>query len=287
MPKVIHYRGLNFSDKYKEDIRALKANGIIIFNEWNRYTKLDVYDVLNQYDEIKDYLPKTKKATSENVHSMLKEFSKLIIKPNSSSLGLGVMKLEKIAKDHVLTYYSRKSKNWCKLTFTEEFPEVLSRKLKTGKYIVQEYIELARYKGNPFDLRVSCQKNENGKWQVTGMVGKVAMRKSIVTNVAKGGTVQRFSTLINDTSLNRKEIKSKINRLSLQIAKILEIHFPNLADIGLDIGITKDGVPKFIECNGRDLRYSFRNGKMYKTWKKTYATPMGYARYLIDQESFT
>ena len=64
----------------------------------------------------------------------------------------------------------------------------------------------------------------------------------------------------------------------------LEEHLPGLADVGLDLAIARDGFPYFIECNGRDQRYSFLNGGMVDTWKQTYFNPMGYARFLLDYE---
>jgi hypothetical protein len=66
------------------------------------------------------------------------------------------------------------------------------------------------------------------------------------------------------------------------IAKELEEHFPNLADMGLDIGITSDGFPMFIECNARDLRTGFRNADMHSAWKESYKTPIAYGKYLLE-----
>lgn len=56
-------------------------------------------------------------------------------------------------------------------------------------------IALATYKGRPYDLRVSVQRGTTGKWQVTGVVGKVAGAGRHVTNVAKG-KVRRTEVLL-------------------------------------------------------------------------------------------
>ncbi|MNW63144.1 hypothetical protein D3C74_413230 [compost metagenome] len=73
-----------------------------------------------------------------------------------------------------------------------------------------------------------------------------------------------------------------VTALSLSIAHQLENHLPGLADIGLDIGITRDQRLYFIECNGRDQRYGFQKAGLSGTWKDSYRRPMGYARFLLE-----
>ena len=89
-----------------------------------------------------------------------------------------------------------------------------------------------------------------------------------VTNVAKGGTSHTLPVLLQDLPhLNPEDVSTNIRQFSIKIAKQLEKHIPDLADIGLDIGITNEGFPMFIECNARDLRITFRNAKMMDEWK--------------------
>src|SRR5690606_36757905 len=79
-------------------------------------------------------------------------------------------------------------------------------------------------------------------------------------------------------------IREQLTQFSLRVAQHLSIHLPHLADIGLDIGITPEGFPLFIECNCKDLRYSFRKAGLFEEWINTYRNPIGYARYLLDKE---
>ncbi|MFJ7726777.1 YheC/YheD family protein [Neobacillus sp. NPDC097160] len=55
-----------------------------------------------------------------------------------------------------------------------------------------------------------------------------------------------------------------------------------LADVGFDIGLRKNGHPVLIECNCKDLRYSFRLANLFNEWKQTYFNPIGYGRYGYD-----
>lgn len=286
IPKIIHNRGIFFSKKAKEAIKELKKKGILIFNGWNRYGKLAVYNMLKDNEEIKPHLPETVLASRNNLSMMMAKHNELVIKPNNGSLGNGVIKLERIDEENwKVSFFQKSEKVWKEQTFSSTIPVVVAKRLISRGYIIQERIPLTTYKGSPFDLRVSVQRNISGDWQVTGIVGKVAKTGHFVTNVAKGGTCQPFYDLLMDCpQLDGKRVYKDIETLSLSIVEELTKHLPDLADVGLDMGLRDDGYPMFIECNGRDLRITFGRAGMIDEWKATFTTPMGYARYLLDSK---
>ncbi len=75
-----------------------------------------------------------------------------------------------------------------------------------------------------------------------------------------------------------------IEDFAIKAVTELNKNLPYLADVGLDIGLTTEGFPMFIECNGRDLRITFGKANMNEVWKATYTTPISYARYLFDSK---
>jgi hypothetical protein len=280
IPKIIHNRGLFFRNESKQKIKNLQKTGVIIFNDWNRYGKWDIHEILMKNEELRTHLPETKRASSLNFKEMMEKHSELIIKPNSGSLGGGVVMVEKKDSELWEVCYNQKRE-----AFTNDWPEIIRKKVLNKNYIIQERIPLAEYQGSPFDLRVSVQKNGIGEWQVTGVVGKVAKIGNYVTNVAKGGTCKTLSELLSNFSdLDFNEVYHSIEKFSIKAVSELNKYFPNLADVGLDIGLTTEGFPMFIECNGRDLRITFGKAKMNDVWKATYTTPISYARYLFDSK---
>jgi hypothetical protein len=280
IPKIIHNRGLFFRNESKIKIRNLQKTGVIIFNDWNRYGKWDVHNILMKNEELQPHLPETKRASTGSFIEMMEKHKELIIKPNSGSLGGGVVMVEKKDSDLWEVCYNQKRE-----AFANEWPEIIRKKVSNKNYIIQERIPLAEYQGSPFDLRVSVQKNGVGEWQVTGVVGKVAKIGNYVTNVAKGGTCKTLAELLNDFSdLDFNEVYHSIEDFSIRAVSELNKYFPNLADVGLDIGLTTEGFPMFIECNGRDLRITFGKAKMNEVWKATYTTPISFARYLFDSK---
>ncbi len=284
IPKVIHNRAFTKSNRNKYKLQQVLEKGIIIFNEQTRYRKLQIHELLSEDSMLQSYLPFTLRATEENILHMLGQYDTLIIKPNNGSLGHGVMKMTKVKDRYEWMFLDKGTKTYKSILFNNKLPTELTNILKKRMYIVQQRIPLACYQGHPFDLRVSVQKNGTGNWQVTGIVGKVAGKNLYVTNVARGGTVQPLQVLLANKNLILEEVCSEVENISLKVAERLSSKLNGLADIGLDIGITEQGFPMFIECNCRDLRYAFRNAKMIKTWKNTYMTPIAYARYLLDKQ---
>lgn len=280
-PQVIHNRIFTKTNNAKEKIKQLQDRGIFIFNGNNRYSKFEIYDILIKNQELVPHIPETYVCNRENVMYMMGIYRELIIKPNSGSLGFGVIKLTQITDQKwEMSFVQNDSVK--RLMFDGLWPKKLKQIASDSKWIVQERIQLASTGERPFDLRVSVQKNGTGRWQVSGIVGKVAEKGSFITNVAQGGACFPLYELLKDLPhLDNEKIINDIELVSIKIAQQLERQIPNLADLGLDIGITSDGKPMFIECNGRDLRVTFRNANMFEVWKKTHATPIRYADYLF------
>ncbi|MCV9887821.1 YheC/YheD family endospore coat-associated protein [Metabacillus halosaccharovorans] len=281
-PSVIHNRIFTNTTREKKIIKELQNEGVFIFNENNRYKKLTIHEILLKNNELIPYVPETVRAGKANLIYMMKKYNELILKPNSGSLGVGISKLTRInSRNWELSYYQKKSLN--KERFSTNLPSKLKDLLSSTDVLIQQRIPLALSKGVPFDMRVSVQKNETGEWQVSGIVGKVAKKGRFITNVAQGGTCFPIGELLKDLPhLNHEKVLTDINLLALNIVINIEQEIPNLADLGLDIGITHDGKPMIIECNGRDLRVTFRNAGMLEEWEETYATPMKYANYLYE-----
>jgi hypothetical protein len=286
-PQVIHNRAIYFKQGSYKRLEQLASRGKYIFNFWNRYSKWHIHQLLKKDPSLTPHLPISYKASVYALRNLMNGYNSIIIKPVNSSVGMGIMKLERKGSRWKLSYPVHTTgicRSWRSISFSRAIPRMLVRRITARRYIVQECIPLATYKGSPFDLRVSVQRSELGEWQVTGIVGKVAGKKVFLTNVAQGGKVYKLVKLLEEYPLlSEIEVRDNVSFLALKIAEHLSKYIPELADIGLDIGITSEGFPFFIECNGRDQRYSFLEGGLLDEWRAAYFTPIGYARYLMDE----
>ncbi|MFS0723263.1 YheC/YheD family protein [Paenibacillus sp. 1P07SE] len=282
IPEVIHNRSIQQTAAARRRLANLKRSGKLVFNGWNRYSKLYIHQLLMLDEQLRPHLPGTMAATAETIREMKIYYDSLIFKPDNSSIGRGVMKLDRTQSGWLLTYPQRG--RWLTRTCAAVLPLPLRRGMRAKRYMVQQRLPLATYQGSSYDLRVSVQRCSSGDWTITGIAARVATAGSPVTNLARGGRVYRLEevlSLLPESEVIR--IRSEISDFCLRAADHLSRHLPSLADLGFDIGLTAHGFPMFIECNGRDLRYSFQKAGMLEEWRRSYAHPISYARYLLDQ----
>lgn len=283
LPPVIHNRAIHKKKTSLRKLRRITEHGIMLFNARNRYSKLKIHHLLMQNPALRPHLPGTDLATLSNLTWFMGQYDELILKPDSSSIGRGIMMLKRLQSGWRLSYPAGKATRHIVITSAYRLWKLLRKKAPKGRYIVQQKLPLATYTGRPFDLRVSVQKDHTGQWQVTGIAGKYAAKGKYVTNVAQGGSVLQLHALLGEYPLLvQPDTRTNIEQFSLEVARTLESRLDGLSDIGLDVGITDHGYPVFIECNCRDLRYSFKECNMLEEWKATYSNPIGYAKYLLN-----
>ncbi|WP_226526788.1 YheC/YheD family protein [Metabacillus niabensis] len=278
-PMIIHNRVLLYHRREQEKIVSLLKEGIKFYNAFTKISKLTIHQYLEAEDKFKCFLPETRKTNKNNFLQMINLYEDLIIKPNYGTLGKGITRIMRHSDNVCLVINGKKKYN---IPLNGNWASEVNEIILNPTNIIQQRIQLGTYEDKPFDFRVSVQKNELGNWQVTGIVCKVANLGKYTTNVASGGRCYDPKIVLNHLKMNTDDILAKIRSLSLKIAQHLDGKLTNLADLGLDIGITEKGIPMFIECNFRDLRITFKEAGLFNEWKATYFTPIKYANFLIN-----
>ncbi len=274
VPRVIHNRTLPASKRMRARL-ARWTRRRLIFNAKNRYSKYRIHKLLRS--RFSSRLPTTVPYTKPNLRRMMNRYDNLFLKPRSSSVGKGILNLVRRSDGRWKVRSGRKST----VVGRERVGSRLNALRVRGTYLIQRTIPLAKYKGRPYDIRVTVQRGDGGRWRVTGMFGKVAGRGKYVTNVARGGSARSVGPLLRHSFRDPSRIANRVRRVSLDIARELGARLNRLADVGLDIGVDAGGKPYFIEMNGRDQRYGFMRAKMPGAFYKAYETPIRYASYLL------
>ncbi|WP_088032940.1 YheC/YheD family protein [Evansella clarkii] len=287
-PDVFYNRVLDSPSK-RPKIKRLTDAGKIIFNMINAdFTrgKYVIWKLLNENPEIRPHLPVTKKATVENLLKMMNRYDSLIVKPDTGATGFGVMSLVNGGESWCLSLTNDK-RGWEDIHFKGKLPEILEQRITDYAYIIQERIPLATYKEEPFDIRTVVQKNKLGIWETTGYIAKVAGKGRLITNLTRGGTSFPLEEILSShPSLTYEKAAENISAFAVKTAGYLSKKYPDLGDLGMDIGITSEGFPFFIEVNYMSDydTLCFRNDKLIsKRWEKIYKTPIEYGAYLIEQ----
>ncbi|WP_106768591.1 YheC/YheD family protein [Paenibacillus faecalis] len=291
IPRVIHNRAIFRNKRAHEIINLLISEGIFIYNYSTRYGKDSIHNILAKDPLISPALPQTLPANPASIRFMLEQHGDVILKPCRGSVGLGMMRLRR-DKFHDHFTYSRSSpsaKGWRTQRVARGYlPLLLRKRIRSLPFLAQQRIQLAEYGGKPYDIRITVQRGLSGTWEISGMFVKTSSPRTFVSNIAQGGSAYPvhdvFSRSLPDIPTDL--LIDRIAQFALQIAHSLSKHMPYAADFGMDIAVTSEGLLYFIEANGRDQRYGFKEVGLERVWKETYCKPIGFARYLLNSGSW-
>ncbi len=245
--------------------------------------KWKVHQLLITNPSLKNNLPNTMELTKDNLSLMLNLYNIVFVKPSDGSLGQGIIRVVKDEKGslHYTIYRKKRSK---KLAANIDDFMGKTKKVRGEKpYIVQQGLDLATYKGSPFDLRIIYQKNGLGEWVITKKFVRVAAKGSNVSNLSIGGKAEVSKKVLRFLFKKAELIEMKneeIKNLCFTIATTLEmVSNQTYGELGLDIGIDKKGNPWLIEVNSKPRKTTETDFSMVIV-KNTFIRPLEYANYL-------
>lgn len=243
--------------------RALRLRGIPVFN-WKFFHKLVLYRLLERDEIARAYLPETYplRAMSQ-VGRFLRKYPMVYLKPNGGSKGHGIVKINRLPGGGYAVAFRRGNQNYRLISGSWAEAEMHARRgMQRRSYIMQEGLMLARYRGRPFDIRVTLYKNGDGDWIPSGPAAKIAGRGSVTTHVVSGGRVVPLNQALRVTFGDRaEEIRQRIYEASVTLAQALErVTRSEMGELGLDIGVTAQGRVAMFEANSKPGRAIFSPG---------------------------
>jgi glutathione synthase/RimK-type ligase-like ATP-grasp enzyme len=209
--------------------------------------------------ELRTYLPETELFSPEAFIQMIKRHSVLFLKPDLGMRGQGVLKVTLEGETCII----RTASNTSSYRNLKSAALKLEQLTEGKRYIVQQGIDLIRIKGHPVDFRVLLLKKRNGEWKLFGVMGKVAAPNRFVTNYSRGGKAIRLHQALEQTFGPEKQDEAKwderIHEMSIKISNAMKKHFPNIAELGLDVAIDTQQRIWLIEANTRPQYQLFRH----------------------------
>ncbi|MEX2462389.1 MAG: YheC/YheD family protein [Paenibacillaceae bacterium] len=277
--KARHIKGVSLKAKYKtrsEKIRLklikMQKHGQYVGSKWNKT------NVLLQDRYISKYIPKTRKLNQSVFNSMLNKFLMIYLKPINGTYGKGVIRVAKqLNREKITFHYQQGSEKKRFLTLRDLYQAVMKNKMKR-KYIAQQGIHLLKYNNRLFDLRIMVQRDLKGSWETTGIIGRVAHPKKIVTNYHSGGTPMALKTIFKPhlSIKQMDEFYSFLEKFGRDIAKTMSKKYPMLNMLGIDVGVDNKLYPWIIEVNTNPDLYIFKKLKDKEIFRRMYR----YAKHL-------
>ncbi|MFD2330677.1 YheC/YheD family protein [Cohnella sp. GCM10020058] len=230
--------------------------------------------------ELRGLVPDTRPFDKVTVLDMLGEYGMIYVKPVNGTFGNGVIRLGKlIGPDEVYTLQAGEKQ----LSFSsfDDMYDALLKLKRPRPYLSQQGIELLKQNGRRFDFRVMVQMSPAGQWKTTGIIGRLAHPRRIVTNYHAGGTPLPMETLMKAhlekagrTSLSYRR---ELSKLGEDVASVLGKRFPGLKEIGIDVAVDTALKPWILEVNTLPDPYIFLrlpDRSVYRRIRK-YATAYG------------
>jgi hypothetical protein len=250
------------------------------------FSKLDIYERLQQDHTVAVYLPETHPFTSFSlIEDMLSKYGHVYLKPINGSLGLGVHQIlyDKTQDDYYCRYQDREGVNRLRKFSSLEglFQTVLANR-NLDKMLVQQGIHLLRQEQRPIDFRIHTNKDDTGVWHVTALAAKLAGQGSVTTHARSGGEVKTVSELFQQDDL--KLYTEKLVHAALLLSKSISNNMEGIiGEIGFDLGIDKHGDVWLFEANSKPGRSIFSHPELKDFDKLTCKLSLAFAVFLTEQ----
>jgi len=274
------------SKKAQPIVKWLKHRPTTTFLGHGLPNKWELYRALSKEPEVSAYLPSTELITSSSkvLHKLAKE-KKLLLKPLNGSMGTGIIGLYLEDQHFHLITHQNKSLKRKVFSTKSECVEWLNKLFKTTPYLCQPFLSLQDHENRPFDIRILLQKNKYGKWHEVGRGIRKGQKDFIISNVSGGAEIIPFLPWVKElTHRQRFLLNENIRTVLEKLPVILETNFKNLFELGIDIGVAKDGSVWILDTNSKPGRKVIIATDPDKQ-EELYCAPLYYCKYLSKKAS--
>lgn len=219
-------------------------------------SKWEIYNVLSQDEMLSPYIPSTEQALSSSaiLRTLMKKHQ-IILKPEKGSMGKGIIGLF-LHRNYVEVVY--KDANLLKrkqFTTRGDLKTWIDNVITSQPYLMQIYLPLHDEENRPFDIRILLQKDVHGKWFEQGRGIRLGTPDHLISNLGGGGETHSFESWTENMTFNQKQLLSdNIHTIINRLPDVLEEQFNPLFEIGVDLGLTKDGAIWILDTNSKPGR---------------------------------
>ena len=269
LPDVVYNRLPSRKAETTTSITSLRERFIrkkIPFFNWSFFNKSDVYKLLDGDMEAAKHLPESfSNPSPERIKELLERHQFAYYKPSAGSLGNGIYRLTYHPKRGYFARYRRGGSNvLLRFNSFNSLMRMLNARHGSGgtsRYVIQQGIRLVEIDGCPLDFRFHMHKNGKNEWVPAGIGAKKAGRGSVTTHIKNGGSLMTPEQALGRTFGERSgEVLDYAKRIAVKLSEAIERNFPHtLGELGLDLGIDKEGEVYMFEANAKPGRSIFKH----------------------------
>ncbi|OEH84791.1 hypothetical protein BHU72_08125 [Desulfuribacillus stibiiarsenatis] len=267
LPDIIMDRGIYGNSNqwrvaHQDRIKLRQIKQITHFNA-GFADKYVTHKILLDNAIINQYLPETYLLKSQStLLEMLDRHKEVYIKPVNGTMGQGIIKVT--SKNN--TYLVQTNTNRYTFQGLKKFKAFISRSILTSisqnQLLIQQGIDLTKSNQRIIDFRVLLQKRPNLRWGVTAIVARIGQQQTITSNISKGANVKNGELVLKEIAKKTKQdpehLIQHIKDVALLTAFTLETKNGDYGELGIDIGVDRNGKPWIIEVNPRPGRKALK-----------------------------
>lgn len=251
--------------------------------------KWEVLQFLRRIPELRPYLPKTERIRDFGlIGRRLSEWGSVFLKPEYGTHGKGALFVGSAPDGAGFCVRGRDSGN---APIERNFRDIRSLTVwlkhfaGTRSYLCQQYLTLLTKNGDAYDVRSLMQKNGSGLWELTGMAVRLGRAGSVTSNLHGGGRAAEIQAFLTaEFGFRQAErIEQTLREISERIPPALEASNGRMAELGLDLGVDRDGRVWIIEVNSKPGRSVFHHLCQEAKQRKAARQPVAYAHYLLTR----
>lgn len=282
LPQIIYRLGGTYTPALYPDFhKALRSHNTLLLNLSTSLDKYEQYERLVKHPSTAQCLPKTHKVSLKRRWQLslyLNYYKAVYIKATSSFQSKGVMRVQKKRPgSYQYAYYLNGT--WKKGIVSFAKLMVLLRHFFYEKEIfIQEEIPLITTKHTTFDIRTELHRSTNNEIKVAGCIASEHLNGNFKSRISKCYNLRAYlKRTYNYTNNERKALIQKVKKLSIDTYKALETSYGPLGEIGIDLGIDKNGRLWIIEANLSSGKRSLYKVNGSAPLEKSYIEMFSYA----------
>ncbi|MBD2848261.1 YheC/YheD family protein [Paenibacillus sp. IB182496] len=289
LPDVVYNRLPSRKAETTTSITSLRERFIrkkIPFFNWSFFNKSDVYHLLDGDVEAARHMPESvSNPNSEKMKEMLEKHQFLYYKPTAGSLGNGIYRLTYHPKRGYFARYRRSGSNvLLRFNTFASLSRMLNARHGRGlrRYVVQQGVRLIEIDGCPIDFRFHMHKNGKNEWVPVGIGAKKAGRGSVTTHIRNGGSLMTPEHALRRTFGDKAdEVLLYAKKVAIKLSEAIERNYSHmLGELGLDIGIDKEGEVYMFEANAKPGRSIFKHPALKEQGRASLAYILEHCLYL-------
>ena len=279
------YKDNNDVQKVRETIEKMSITKI---NSNHFYSKWYSYRELYKYEEIRPHLPETILYKNESdIVNMLKDTSSLYLKSFRQNNGEGIINVTKKTNCYEYKYFIDKRIKEGTASTLEELIQIIHSFYAGKEFIVQKSIDLLQYQHSTLDLRCDVQRNGKGELECVSHSVRVSAKNSHITNTKSKSSIYEFEEFFREklgfSNKKIRRLKTRLEKLLFNIFEKLELTYGSYGEMGIDIGIDKEGSLWLFECNMKPGKKSlWACGE--QTIDRAFLNPLEYAKFLSSNQ---